>query len=100
MDRTEIQSDAYRQATLRSERIRVVLVIFMMVAISLAIPLVFSSSGADKLQDGGSAIPVLAILFGMYELLRLRAVGWAIRQSRDVSRYSWWITAAVEAAFP
>ena len=72
----------------------------MMVTIGLGTPVVTAGLGTLEGQHRTPLIPALLVLFGCYGCAYLIVINRAIRQLRDVSTSSWWITTAVETLFP
>lgn len=94
------QSPAFRQALLKSERLRVVILLSVLGALLLLrvvrTAIAWNAENATALLWFGSFIVGLAL----YELFVLRAIAPAIKKEQELSHYSWLINILVECCIP
>jgi serine phosphatase RsbU (regulator of sigma subunit) len=100
MSLPEIQSDAFRRAQLRSERLRIIGIISFLVVLWL-VALVRVLILADHVSTGlwlGASIRLAFFL--LYELLMLAAVQRAIRLGKDLPAAVWMLNLVIETSLP
>ncbi len=100
MDHFEIDSKAFQDATLRSDRIRiiVILAVFGILALLTALRFLFF-----RLEHPGRTLASLFVFYGVasiYEFLVLRRVNRAIRAGADLHSAVWIVNILVETLFP
>lgn len=99
MTTQSIESEAFHQALLRSERIRIIglLVVF---AVMLVVVCVRGALGAEAERQVLLPIIILLAGFGAYEFLMLRIVSGRIRLERDLSTAAWILNIFIETLLP
>jgi hypothetical protein len=92
----KIDSVAFRQALLKSERLRIQAVIVFVIA--------FAGAIAIRILVYGSAMNRLGMLASFllvaYEVAALRAVDQALKRGNNLSTGVWWSTILLESCFP
>lgn len=92
----KIDSIAFYQALLRSERLRILIVITFVTT--------FSGAMAIRIFLYGSAMSrwgiIASFLLVAYEVAVLRAVNQSLKQGNDLSTAIWWSTILLESSFP
>src|SRR5262249_53369993 len=100
MDQLHVLSRAFQQALLRSERLRIRLVIVIIavafVVRSLRTAILFSSENLHLWV----ITSLVAAVFAGYELLMLRAVDRCIQSGHDLPRALWIVNVVVETCIP
>jgi len=96
----DIQSGAFTQALLRSERLRILGILGCVIALWIA-----HSVRAMVLRGSGATEPwlpksIMAAIFVAYELLMLRAVARTARAGKDLRAGVWMLNIAIETSIP
>ena len=100
MSAVEIQSEAFARAALKSERVRVLGLLWALTAlVVIAAVRAFAFGAADEQRLLVSIIGVAAVMTA-YETLVLRLVGRSIADERTVPPWAWSVNVFVETLFP
>ena len=94
------QSRAFRQALLRSERLRIMILLGVLAAILLLRIIRTAIAWNPENASGLLWIGLFSIGLALYELLVLRAIRVAIQNGQDLSHYSWLVNILVESCIP
>ena len=104
----EFESNAFRLAVLRSERRRIIGILFLLgvLAVLVVVRTVLSGVGVTedssfKVGTGAAAMALVLTLVGVgYECVMLRLVRGAIKEERSLPAYLWPINIVVETMLP
>jgi len=94
------QSRAFRQALLRSERLRIMILLCVLAAVLLIRIIRTAIAWNPENASGLLWIGLFSIGLALYELFVLRAIRVAIQNGQDLSHYSWLVNILVESCIP
>jgi len=94
------QSRAFRQALLRSERLRIMILLCVLAAVLLIRIIRTAIAWNPENASGLLWIGLFSIGLALYELFVLRAIRVAIQNGQDLSHYSWLFNILVESCIP
>lgn len=100
MKTTAIRSDAFPPAALRSERLRVLGLVIVLVLLGLAVVVVGLTTQSRPETRLVPYPMTLVAVFGAYELPLLAWVPRAMRAQRDVTAWSWRLNLVVQTPGP
>jgi len=99
-DSLQVETPAFEREQLRSERLRIMVVIAAVLALLLlqAVRMLVLHAQEDRTHLGAQAILVLLLVF--YELFALRSIKRALESRSAVSRFVWLSPIVLESAIP
>ncbi len=97
MSKQQIESEAFRQATLKSESYRIMGLIALLIALAIYVIVRGFALGLWRVMAAETLLLALSIAYEVYLLL---VVKWAISQNKDVPSGTWLINVLVETQIP
>jgi serine phosphatase RsbU (regulator of sigma subunit) len=94
------QSPAFRQALLRSERLRIKVLLSVLAALLLIRIIRTAIAWNPENVSGLLWIGLFSIGLALYELFVLRAIRAPVQNGQDLSRYTWLVNILVESCMP
>src|SRR4051794_14858644 len=99
-DTTDIPAEAFRKATLESERSRILFLLSILAVVLLVIATRALTTGIPEQRALLPRFIALISLSAAYEGVILALVRRAIRRDSDLPSWAWFVTTGVEALFP
>ncbi len=94
----EIESVAFKQATLRSERLRMIALIGVLIVMAVVVTLRPLLAGDDiQMRE----VPRMLVLIGVlaaFECVKLWLISRTLRENREPPGWTWFLSAAIELA--
>ncbi len=97
---TDLPAEAFRKATLESERTRILCLLWIMVVVLMLIATRALTTGIPEQKALLPRFIALISLFAAYEGLMLALVRRAIRRDSDLPGWAWFVTTGAEALIP